>query len=76
MESETLNIKELGIYLRCSVSGIRNLVRERKIPFYRIGNRLFFKKSSIDLWINNQEFSNMQECNYKTKIKPLKREVS
>lgn len=74
--NETFDAKEVAEYLRCSVSGVRNLVRDRKIPFYRIGNRLFFKKSSIDLWINNQEFSNMQECNYETNIKPLKREVS
>lgn len=74
--NETFDAKEVAEYLRCSVSGVRNLVRDRKIPFYRIGNRLFFKKSSIDLWINNQEFSNMQESDYEIKIKPLKREVS
>lgn len=73
--NETFVVEEVAKYLRCSVSGVRNLVRDRKIPFYRIGNRLFFKKSSIDLWINNQEFSNMHDCNYETKIKPLKSEV-
>jgi excisionase family DNA binding protein len=76
MENQSFNIKEVSNYLKCSISGIRNLVRNKKIPFYRIGNRLFFKKSSIDLWINNQEYSNMKETDYQIKIKPLKREVS
>lgn len=76
MGNETFNIKEVAQYLKCSVSGIRNLVRDKEIPFYRIGNRLFFKKASIDLWINNQEFSNMQESDYEIRIKSLKSEVS
>ncbi len=74
--NEVFNIKEVSEYLHCSISETRNLVRDKKIPFYRIGNRLFFKKSSIDLWINNKEFNNMQDSINESKIKPLKMEVS
>ena len=73
--TETFNIKELSAYLHCSISGIRNLVREREIPFYRIGNRLFFKKSSIDLWISNQESNNLNDKLLERKIKSLESEV-
>lgn len=74
--NETFNIKEVSKYLKCSISGIRNLVRNKNIPFYRVGNRLFFKKSSIDLWIDEQEKNNMQDTIYETKIKPLESEVN
>lgn len=73
---ETFNIKEVALYLKCSISGVRNLVRDKKIPFYRIGNRLFFKKSSIDLWINTQEINNTRAYSYEPMIKPLRSEVS
>ena len=72
---ETFTIKEVADYLKVSQSGIRNLVRGRAIPFFRLGNRLYFKKSSIDLWINNQEIGNMRDNDFEVKIKPLKREV-
>lgn len=73
--NETFNIKELSEYLKCSISGIRNLVRSKKIPYYRIGNRIFFRKETIDLWIKNQEVQNIQSNNYEAKIKSLKSEV-
>ena len=74
--SETFNIKEIAKYLKCSVSGIRNLVRSKSIPYYRIGNRLFFKKESIDLWIQNKEIQNMQQNEYCAKIKSIKSEMN
>lgn len=74
--SETYNIKEVSQYLKCSVSGIRNLVRNKSIPYYRIGNRLFFKKESIDLWIQNQEETNMYHVTNELQIKPLLKEVN
>lgn len=76
MENETMNIKEVSEYLRCSISTIRNLVRNKEINSFRVGNRLFFRKSTINNWILQQEIGNMQDNNYETKIKPLKSEVS
>jgi len=34
--NDTFSIKELSLYLKCSISGIRNLVRNKKIPYFRI----------------------------------------
>lgn len=53
------NIEELAQYLKCSVSCIRSLVRKKKIPYFRIGNRLNFNKVTIDTWIHNQEIQNL-----------------
>ena len=74
--NETFNIKEVSEYLKCSVSGIRNLVRNKSIPYYRIGNRLFFRKESIQLWIQSQEETNMHHETNELQIKPLLKEVN
>ena len=50
---EILNIKELSLYLNCSISKIRNLIYENKIPYFRIGNRYLFNLSIIQRWITN-----------------------
>lgn len=72
--NETFNIKELATYLKCSESLIRKYVRNKKIPYFKV-NRLYFRKESIDLWIQNQELQNMQQESYDKKIKPLERKV-
>ncbi len=51
---EIYNVKEVAKYLNCSQSTIRKLLRNNQIPYFRVGYRIFFKKSLIDLWISNQ----------------------
>ena len=48
------DVKELATYLRCSQSTVRKLLRNKEIPFFRVAYRIYFKKSLIDLWIQNQ----------------------
>ncbi len=44
-----LNAKEAAQYLRLgSVGVLRNMVSERKIPFYKLGRSLRFKVSDLD----------------------------
>ena len=74
--NETLNIQELSSYLRCSVSEIRKLVKSKKIPFYRVGSKLFFKKDSINRWITQQEVNNLLDYDFEAKIMPLNKEVN
>lgn len=52
---EILNVKELADYLKCSQSKIRNLVRDKAIPNFRIGSKINFNKEAINLWIKKQE---------------------
>lgn len=73
--NETFNIKEASNYLKCSESILRKMVKNKTIRYYRIGNRIFFRKESIDLWIQNQEIQNVHSNNYEIKVKPLKSEV-
>ena len=62
-------------YLNCSVSCIRTLVRNKQIPFFRIGSKLNFNKEAVDQWIKNQEIQNMQQTNYSSKVNSLWMEV-
>ena len=55
---EIYNIKELSSYLKISPSEIRKLVRQNKIPYFRVGNRIKFEKQSINEWIENLEKDN------------------
>lgn len=50
---EILNIKELSEYLHCSISSIRKMIYENKIPYFRISNRYMFNRSIINKWITN-----------------------
>lgn len=60
---EVFNVRELAKYLNCSESSIRNMVRENKIPHFRISTKLNFSKETIDLWVHNQELKVIQNCN-------------
>lgn len=51
MQKNICNIKELSIYLQTSIPQIRKLVREKKIPYFRIGNRIKFDLNEINKWI-------------------------
>ena len=53
---EVFDVKEVADYLHCSQSTIRKLLKNNQIPSFRVAYRVFFKKSLIDLWINNQSF--------------------
>lgn len=61
---DTFGVKELSEYLKCSESTIRKLVRSKAIPYYRIGSKLYFSKTAIDLWVRQQEAINLQVLNY------------
>ena len=60
---EVMNVKEVAEYLKCSESKIRNMVRDKQIPNFRIGSKLNFNKDTINRWVNGQEIRNMQVDN-------------
>lgn len=55
MTKEICDIQELASYLKVSVSEIRKLVREKKVPFFRVGNRLRFDLKKINSWLEDLE---------------------
>lgn len=52
---DIMSLKELSSNLKISISEIRKLVRERRIPHFRIGNRIYFKVDSINMWLEKME---------------------
>lgn len=55
MTKEICDIQELSGYLKVSVSEIRKLVREKRVPFFRVGNRLRFDLKKINNWLERLE---------------------
>lgn len=55
MEKTIYDLKELSNYLKVSVSEIRKLVRSKRIPHFRIGNRIKFDLNKINKWLENLE---------------------
>lgn len=55
MTKKICDIQELSNYLTISVSEIRKLVRQNKIPHFRVGNRIKFELNSINLWVEKLE---------------------
>ena len=61
MTKEICDIQTLSSYLKVSVSEVRKLVREKKIPFFRVGNRLRFDLKSINTWLEKLEEENAKK---------------
>ena len=55
MSKEICNIQDLAGYLKISISEIRKLVREKRIPHFRLGNRIMFDLKKINSWIEKLE---------------------
>jgi excisionase family DNA binding protein len=53
--SSFLNVKEVSAYLALRTSTVYTMVEEKKIPHYRIGRQIRFKKSEIDEWMEEQK---------------------
>lgn len=65
MASNMLDVKQLSEYLNISISLIRKLVRKSEIPYNKIGAKILFPKSDIDIWLkNNQNGSEDERRNY------------
>lgn len=50
-----LTINELSIYLKIPKSTLYKLVRERKVPFQKVGRHLRFHREAIDEWLKRQD---------------------
>ncbi len=55
MTKQFYSIEDISKYLDVSIPYIRKLVRVKLIPYYRFGNRLKFKITEIDEWVENRK---------------------
>ncbi|WP_418176970.1 helix-turn-helix domain-containing protein [Alistipes putredinis] len=47
---EALNTSEVALLLDISESRVRHLTCAKKIPHYKQGNKIYFKKKEIEAW--------------------------
>lgn len=50
-EIEMLTIRDLSKFLRLTEQSIYRLTREGKIPYYKVGGSIRFRKSEIDAYL-------------------------
>lgn len=51
MTKDICNIKDLSSYLKISISEIRKLVKQKRIPNFRLGNRIMFDLVEVNKWV-------------------------
>lgn len=56
LERQTLTVKEVANYLGVHT----DTAKFKQIPHVKIRNRILFTKESIDLWIQEQEYTNLR----------------
>ncbi|MGN1097402.1 MAG: helix-turn-helix domain-containing protein [Clostridia bacterium] len=59
LASDRITPREASEILGCSEYTLRQKVREGLIPHYRVGKRMFLRKSSLLSWIEEQELKNV-----------------
>jgi excisionase family DNA binding protein len=54
-DEKYLTVKETSEFLRISVSTLNRLVRQHKIPSYRVSYRRLFDKEELVEWVRTQK---------------------
>lgn len=50
-EHQTMDVKEAAEFLRMSTWTVRDLVRLKSIPHFRIRSRIWFRRADLEAWI-------------------------
>ena len=56
-----LTVREAAEYLRISERNLRNLIKNNKIPFYRLEGKILFKISELDKFIEKNKVESISE---------------
>ncbi len=56
--SRIVTVRELATYLRVHPSTVYRLLRQEKIPSFRIGSDWRFDREAIERWMNEQQVRN------------------
>ncbi len=64
---EVMNIRQASQYLGVSPDTLYKYVSEEKIPAFKLGNRWKFKKTILDLWMEQQSVQGDGRGRKKTK---------
>lgn len=59
LERQTVTVKEVANYLGVHTDTIYAMVKQKQLPHLKVQNRILFTKESIDLWIQDQEYTSL-----------------
>ena len=54
MQTETLTVQEVASYLRVSRQTVYTMIREGKIPHFKVGNKVRIKRADLEALTNTQ----------------------
>jgi len=54
VEEKYLTMRETSYLLKISISTLNRLVRDNRIPSYKLGNRRLFDKDELIEWVRTQ----------------------
>ena len=60
-----MTIDETAKLIKLAKSSVYGLVHQKKIPFNKVGKKLYFSKSEIMQWINNGKHATKSEIELK-----------
>lgn len=58
---DKMTVKEAAPYIGSSEYKLREMVRGNEVPHYRIGNKIMFRKTTLDDWITKQESKSLSK---------------
>ena len=56
-----IGTKVLSEYLDVSINTLRYWIAERKIPYFKIGKRIKFNLSEIEIWLKGKKMKTVDE---------------
>ena len=56
--TEILDLSDASKYLKISKNTVYYLTSKKRLPFFKVGRQLRFRKSAIDNWAEKQENKN------------------
>lgn len=62
-DDDFMNIEQAASFVGLSKATVYGLTHERKIPHFKVGKRLYFKKSDVVDWITSTKVKTKQEVN-------------
>jgi len=64
---EFMDIDQTASFLAMSKTTIYGMTHQRKIPYFKVGKRLFFKKSEIEQWIVSKRINTYDDLEKRAK---------
>lgn len=70
-QGEVLSIEEAALFTRLAKQTLYSLSSQRKIPFYKRGKRVLFKRSELEQWLLENRRKPVSEIQQEILINPV-----